>query len=648
MVEASAEHGAPGALLLSGRESMLRVALPKGTTMIRRFGLACFCGGLLLAAPATGEEPEKNTITHGPILGRLSAHGVGVWARTRRPGKLAVQYGVDAGNLDRRSEAVRTRLADDNTGWVHLTGLHANMTYHYKVVLPGYTERTGRSGTFTTLPDRKAYKHPKRNPKGLFNFSFEFACGNNQNPAHSVGPALPTFRTMLEEIRDEIHFAILNGDWLYEARRRYTPEQWLAQVGRPGGELPRALEIAPTLAGVWENYKHFLEEGEPLARWHRHVPTFFTYDDHEILNDVWGAGTPGLRDRRAVFRDIGVRAWYDYLAWSNPTEFTEPVHFGKARLKKGNDVLVDPNADFTKMDLSQHNNLHVHWGTKTAGVNDNALDGVGGDPNAGVYEIVEVLGPHRMKIAPAADADGKASYSIGRRAYYRRRIANCEFFFLDTRGQREMHDTDRPAQEGLSMLGDAQRKWLMDGVKNSDAEFVFVVSSVNFMIPHVGGGKVRASNKDDAWTVFLDEREKLIDFWDGLEKPVFVLSGDLHNSFAIRITDNVYEFASGPHNSNNHRAEDEGNRPPNGRFKYGPRSCEILWSTYYGNDIPREALLHPTYCVVQVNNVFNNPKEIGGQRWVAYPRPQVIFRYYDGRTGRLEFAKSVLAPPEEN
>lgn len=106
------------------------------------------------------------------------------------------------------------------------------------------------------------------------------------------------------------------------------------------------------------------------------------------------------------------------------------------------------------------------------------------------------------------------------------------------------------------MLGKQQLKWLKDGISESTADFIFVVSSVNFMVPHVGSGggadKQLTIKKDDAWTVFLDEREELIEFWDELEQPVFVLTGDLHNSFAIRITDNVYEFASGPHNSINH------------------------------------------------------------------------------------------------
>ena len=81
----------------------------------------------------------------------------------------------------------------------------------------------------------------------------------------------------------------------------------------------------------------------------------------------------------------------------------------------------------------------------------------------------------------------------------------------------------------------------------------------------------------------------------------------------------------------------------NGPFKYGPRKCDIRWSTYYRNDIPRDQLNHPTYRVVQVNNVFNNPKKLGETRWVAFPRPHVIFQYYDGRTGKLLYAESIQA-----
>jgi hypothetical protein len=39
----------------------------------------------------------------------------------------------------------------------------------------------------------------------------------------------------------------------------------------------------PALAGVWENYKLYLEKGVPLADWHRYVPSYFSFDDQEIV-----------------------------------------------------------------------------------------------------------------------------------------------------------------------------------------------------------------------------------------------------------------------------------------------------------------------------------------------------------------------------
>jgi len=46
---------------------------------------------------------------------------------------------------------------------------------------------------------------------------------------------------------------------------------------------------------------------------------------------------------------------------------------------------------------------------------------------------------------------------------------------------------------------------------------------------------------------------------------------------------------------------------------------------------------------VQVNNVFNNPLKLGEDRWVAFPQPQVIFKYYDGLTGELLYAEAIAA-----
>ena len=602
--------------------------------------LPILCLGVQALAQDTAPTPIR--VTEGPILGRPAPDSMTLWVRTERKGEVEVFYGREAGKLD-HSLTFSTRGPEhDYTGLLTMDELSPDTRYYYRIA------DHQLQGSFRTMPRAEDYRNPSGNPEGLFNFRFEFACGNNpKGGGDSVGPTLPIFDTLNTRVRDQIHFAILNGDWLYETRRDYPPTEWLHQVGLDREDAPRIVKKAPTIVGVWQNYKDLLHRGRNLAEWHRHMPTYYTADDHELINDIYGTAETGYVNRRAVFRDIATRAWFDYLAWSNPVKHDTPAWFGSADFKKGSDILVDKDADFTRLNLRDMANLHVHWGTPTAGVPDASLDDEPGNPNSAVYEIVKVLGPNKLKVSPPAKVDGQASYSIGRRCYGKFTVSNCDFFLLDTRSHRSLHNVDKPDNPEATMLGKQQLKWLMDGIRESKSDFIFVVSSVNFMVPHVGSGggadKQARIKKDDAWTVFLQEREELIKFWDDLDKAVFVLTGDLHNSFAIKITDNVYEFASGPHNSINHAPmKDEGGRPANGRFKYGPRACDIRWSSYAMEDIPRANRTFPHYCVVQVNNVFNNPVERGGERWFAFPHPQVIFQFHDAITGELRYSETIV------
>ena len=230
-------------------------------------------------------------VTHGPILGRPTTQSIGVWVRTSRPTEFSVRFGRNQEELSQRSPVARTTLNNDNTGWVELTGLEAGTRYFYQVSIGD--KPAGEGGSFRTLKSAEQFHHPELNPEGLFNFQFEFACGNNQDPQHGNGPTMPTYTTMLREIRDKVDFAILNGDWLYEEHRQYEPAQWRSQVGIDSSAVPERVRLAPATVGVWENYKAYLARPKNLAEWHRHVPSFFTFDDHEIVNDVYGSGEVG-------------------------------------------------------------------------------------------------------------------------------------------------------------------------------------------------------------------------------------------------------------------------------------------------------------------------------------------------------------------
>ena len=606
------------------------------------YGVLVLLSFLILAACQSQPEGPVGPLTHGPLLGRQTTDSITVWARTEREGQFHVRYSTEPDKFTAKSGIAKTNIDHDNTGTVTLKNLKHSTKYYYAVF--SGDDQVSASGSFKTLRDTNALKSDL-NPRGLYNFSFEFACGNNQSPTPAgLGPSMPGYDTLNAKVRDKIDFAILNGDWLYEEDRDYPASEWLKQVGV--SKKPHTVEVAPTITGVWQNYKTYMSRPKNLAAWHRFVPTYYTFDDHELLNDVFGCNEEGYRNRRAVFRDIGTQGWYDYLGWSNFTATDQDIRFGKAEMTKGSDILVDKTADFTKIDLNQAANLHVHWGTANAGVKDIPEgDTEGGDPNANIYTIKKIIDKHRIQVSPAAAATKTSSYSIGRRSYGSFKVGNSRFIMLDTKTHRDMHDTKNPGKKGISMIGKGQREWMMKLMAKKDADFYFVVSSVNFMVPHVGGGghHFDSATKDDAWTVFLDEREKLIKFWDDLGTPVFVLSGDLHNSYSVKITDRVWEFASGPHNSVNHRPTDEGGRPINGKFKYGPREVDIMWSTLASDDIPREARMFPHYCVVQINNVYNNPKERGGERLIEYQNPHVIFQFYDALTGEFKYAQTIHA-----
>ena len=590
---------------------------------------------------STSAQDHRDPIrlTHGPMLGKPATDSVLVWGRTSEEGEFVVKYGLAENALNQTSQPATTKIGHDLTGFTRLSGLMGNTRYHYQILVEGNPH--GLPGSFLTLPSKRDSIHPEYNPEGLFNFRFEVGSCANQNPLHGIGHRAPVYENLNQDWADKTHFHIMNGDWLYEELRTYPAEAWRLTQGV--NALPPVVENAPSIVGVWENYKLYMSRGVERAKWHRNVPSYFTFDDHELVNDIWGSAETGKRHRRTVFRDIGTRAFYDYLGWANPVAHSNKVHIGRGQMKEGSDLLIDSTTDFTKLPLDEMGNLHVHWGTPEAGVNDLKFDNDEGHKNSYVYDIAKVVDKHTLQLHMPAKVSDTVSYSIARRSYGNFRVANCEFFLLDTRSSRDMHDVTDRGKEGISMIGKSQREWLLKSMKESDADFFFLTSSVPFMIPHSGaGGFEAADNKEEAWTGFFHEREKLINDWDKLGKKVFVLTGDLHNSFAIKITDNVWEFCCGPHNSVNHVPKnDEMDRPATGIFDWGPRKCDIRWSSYILPDLPRLERLYPHFCIVQVNNVFNMPKKLGDNRLVAYPHPQVIFQYYDGRTGDLAYAEAI-------
>jgi hypothetical protein len=557
--------------------------------------------------------PYQTTgLTHGPILGRPTATSVRVWVRTKEPMPFAVVCSPRLHLSDDSPAAEGQTAAEaDNTGWVDLVGLEPNTRYYYGVAIDGRLADTRMEidhpwPSFRTLPDADSYRDETHNPQGLFNVRFAIGHCGSQDPRKSGGHygSPPVFHHIFEEHRDDAMFLFTNGDYIYEELRDGT------------------------IDGYRNNYKLYLSRGRSMSTLFRYLPNLFTFDDHEMDRETGGFTEAGLKKGPWLGRDLPLRAWGEYAGWANyESPYRMPIRFGKAKVEASGDVLVDPEADFTELDLKRVSSLHVH--PKAS--------------NAGVYAPVEVLDAHRLRVQPAFEADETCPYSLGTHHFFDWRVGNCHFFALDCRSERTRYRLERQRDPAQAMLGPVQKEWLVEGVKQTDAQFVFVISSVPWVVPHTGYHVGRSLKpKGDTFVMFLHEREMLLDLFDSLDKPVLIISGDVHNSFSIQITDNVWEFLCGPLNSAAHPIGTAGKPPFGGWYDSAGRRVKIKWVAGFPDDVHYSRLHGTYYAMVQVNNVFKSALPEGvGYQWIAYDSPQAVVSFYDGYTGKLVYAEGI-------
>jgi len=286
---------------------------------------------------------ETAGITHGPMLGRPAAKSMRVWIRTAKPTAFRVLYGESTPlSPDGPAVSGETKEGADNTAFVDLMKLTPNTRYYYGIEIDGILADTRLDyhdpwPTFRTLPNEDTFHDAKHNPQGLFNVSFSIGCGGCQNPSKEISggqyPNSPSFATILKEHGDEIQFHFMNGDYTYEELRDGTME------------------------GVRANYKLYMERGRNMSVLQRNVPWLFMYDDHEVHDNLFGAGEPGFspgKKARYLQRDVQLGPWYEYAGWAN---YDSPnrgaFRHGSASVEAGDRILTDPTADFSALKPNQ-------------------------------------------------------------------------------------------------------------------------------------------------------------------------------------------------------------------------------------------------------------------------------------------------------
>jgi alkaline phosphatase D len=250
--------------------------------------------GPVVAAPR--ERDDRPVITHGVVVGDVTAHSAILWARGSEAGSLHVHL---SGGPHRRISPARLEADHDFTGQVRLTGLRPDTAYRYRAWVsagPGSPPGPVIRSAFRTAPaatDSQAVR---------------LAFGGDvsgQNVCRDATEGLPIAATI--DAWDPDVFVGL-GDMIYA-------DDVCLGTGRYGNaQMPREAAQATDLPGFWAHWRYNREDSK-LRSLLASTSYVGVWDDHEVLNDFGP-----LSDTRATppydpavhMLPIGRRAFEDY------------------------------------------------------------------------------------------------------------------------------------------------------------------------------------------------------------------------------------------------------------------------------------------------------------------------------------------------
>ena len=453
-------------------------------------------GALGLSSISTGCSSSKNANEVFPqslASGDPKPSSVLLWTRVA-PGAMAepevVQYEValdDGFSEIVASGEIMASAQEDHTIRILLTDLSAYTTYYYRFVARGTSSRTGRTKT-APQPDQDV------NPR------FAFASCQDY-----VGRYYHSYRVLAEQ-EEDVDFVVFLGDYIYEWELGTNIlNENLGEDRRV--DIPDGLEIelegvhlktAVTLADYRGLYKQYKQDPD-LQRAHELFPFIVVWDDHEFANDAWqdhavdfadAQGDEKSPERRAA----ATQAWHEFI----------PV-----------DISLYKDRSFPE-DITIYRSFRYGKHLELA-----------------LTDQRYYRSDHVIPEGPVDQLVGKTGENT---AFGARIFAQKPGFDV------------REAESEVSMLGDAQREWLLDTLTQSDATWKFWGSQTL-----VAEMMLDLRNRDlagpldhqfyfklDHWDGFRSERAQLLGALKDTENLV-VVSGDIHGFYAAELQENFDE-----------------------------------------------------------------------------------------------------------
>lgn len=264
----------------------------------RRMLQSSAAAGLVLAAPAISYASSRPVVTHGVQSGDVDTGAAMTWARADRPARAHVELSTVESFLDAVRLAPTDALPETDFAVKRLlTGLPSGQDIFYRVT---FEEVAG--GRAASEP---AVGHFRTAPASRRSVRFAWS-GDTAGQGWGIDAArggMATYAAMAEQDPD---FFIHSGDTVYAdgpiAETKQMPDGgiWNNLVAEG---VEKVAESTAEFRGRWKY--NMLDEH--VRAFNARVPTFFQWDDHEVVNN-WSAAKDLSGDNRYRVKDVALLA----------------------------------------------------------------------------------------------------------------------------------------------------------------------------------------------------------------------------------------------------------------------------------------------------------------------------------------------------
>jgi alkaline phosphatase D len=224
----------------------------------------CVVAQVTLAIVTRGQ-----VLTHGPVVGGVTASEAKVFARTGDASTVVLEYGTDPGLQDLLvSETFQTRRESDFTTIIPVVNLQAETTYYLNLLVNGVSQNAPPYPSFTTFPPAGSSRN------------FEFVVLSDFSQVRLLTADVKTFASAAAEVPA---FAFIGGDFDHRnpqtlaERRQMFKELYDPTTPYMSGFVPLILNQTPVVH-QWDDHDVGLNNVDrTYIGWHLAYQAFQEY-----------------------------------------------------------------------------------------------------------------------------------------------------------------------------------------------------------------------------------------------------------------------------------------------------------------------------------------------------------------------------------